>query len=323
MLNAGARTRWIVAVALLVLPAVAVLGSFLAWQDVLPERVASHWSDAGAADDTLPTMGVFWFALGVTGAAAIAAIVTAMIQRVPARAKRAALCWIGMPAGLAVTIWLVPTWLTIQAGAAEDAVLGPWIIAFLACALYGAIPYAVAPRAHLEVAEPAEPVEPIELGSTEVGAWSRTITANIFVWASLVLVVLAGVIYVPMLVAGEAGGATFGLLIMAVALVLVASFIRLRVSVDWRGLRVTSLVLGIPLKRIPLDRVRSAQATELRPGEWGGWGYRIMPGRSAIVLRTGPGLVVTTTSDTQFAVSLADPQTPAALLDALRGQHVG
>jgi len=58
------------------------------------------------------------------------------------------------------------------------------------------------------------------------------------------------------------------------------------------------------------DAPSIALVLSLRPSEWGGWGYRIMPGRSAIVLRSGPGLVVTTTSGTQFAISLADPQTP-------------
>lgn len=323
MLSAGARIRWVVAVVVLVLPAVAVLGSFFAWQDVLPDRVASHWSGTGPADDSLPTLGVFWVAFGVTGVAAIAAVVTTVLPQIPPRAKRAALFWIGVPAGLAVTIWLVPTWLTIQAGTAQDAVLGAWIVVFLVCALYGAIPYAIAPRAPLDVDERPTSVEPIELSSTEVGAWSRTITANIFIWASVVIVVLAGAIFVPMFISGRAGSAAIGLVIMAIALVLVAGFIRLRVSVDWRGLRVTSLVLGIPLKRIPLERIRAIEATDLRPGEWGGWGYRIMPGRSAIVLRSGPGLVVTTTADTQFAVSLADPETPAALLAALSGRHAG
>ena len=42
-----------------------------------------------------------------------------------------------------------------------------------------------------------------------------------------------------------------------------------------------------------------------------------MPGRSAIVLRRGPALVVGTTADKYFAVTLADPATPAALLGAL------
>jgi hypothetical protein len=84
-----------------------------------------------------------------------------------------------------------------------------------------------------------------------------------------------------------------------------------------------SLLLHIPLKRIPLDRIRRAEAAHLTPGEWGGWGYRIMPGRSALVLRSGPGLVVTSVDGTQFAISLADAESPARLLNTLRGREVG
>ena len=51
--------------------------------------------------------------------------------------------------------------------------------------------------------------------------------------------------------------------------------------------------------------------------DWGGWGYRIMPDRSAVVLRSGPGLVVTSTSGKQFAITIDDPEEPAALLQAL------
>ena len=51
-------------------------------------------------------------------------------------------------------------------------------------------------------------------------------------------------------------------------------------------------------------------------------GYRIMPGRSALILRKGPGLIVTTTNQKQFAISLDDPETPAALLATLRDDNL-
>ena len=85
-----------------------------------------------------------------------------------------------------------------------------------------------------------------------------------------------------------------------------------------RGLRVVSRALGIPLRRIPLASMASVSTAALRPSEWGGWGYRMSPGRSALILRAGPGLVVTTTHGSEFAISLSDPETPAALLETLR-----
>ncbi|WP_449372420.1 hypothetical protein [Arthrobacter psychrolactophilus] len=74
----------------------------------------------------------------------------------------------------------------------------------------------------------------------------------------------------------------------------------------------------IPLKRIKLHEIAAVEVTELRPSEWGGWGYRIMPGRSAVIMGAGPGLIITTTTDKQFAVTVGDPDTAASLLLALR-----
>ncbi|MCU1442988.1 MAG: hypothetical protein JWQ59_1138 [Cryobacterium sp.] len=74
----------------------------------------------------------------------------------------------------------------------------------------------------------------------------------------------------------------------------------------------------LPLKRIRLEKIQTVEAGELAPSEWGGWGYRMTPGRSALILRKGPGLIVTTTNGKQFAVTLDDPDVPAALLATLR-----
>ncbi|WP_308798835.1 hypothetical protein [Agromyces silvae] len=314
MLTRSDRVRWVLAVAAMFVPALAVGVSALAWNDRLPARIASHWSGLGTADDSLPTMPVFIGALAVTSALAIAAAIVVALPRVDARASRATLFWLGLPVGIAATIWLVPAWLTLQAGSPEAAVLGGWILAFFGSVLYGLLPFAIAPRSP---AEPRTSVAPLELGASEVGAWSRSITANVFIWATGVVAVVTGVIVASAIITGELGAFAFGLVVLAVALMLVASFIRLRVTIDWRGLRVTSLVFGVPLKRIPLDRIAAVEAADLRPEEWGGWGYRIRAGRSAIILRGGPGLVVTTTSGSQFALTLDDPETPAALLSAL------
>ncbi|ONH31563.1 hypothetical protein BL254_22905 [Protofrankia sp. BMG5.30] len=160
----------------------------------------------------------------------------------------------------------------------------------------------------------------LPLRETEVGAWSRIITANIFIWATLVVVALSTAVYVPITFSGDIGSGVFGLVIIVVVAVPLASFIRLRITVDWRGLRIVSLLLHIPLKRIPLNKIRAVETMEIRPSEWGCWGYRIMPGRSALVLRAGPGMVVTNIDGKQFAITLDDPETPAALLNTLGSQ---
>lgn len=312
---APARGRIVLAGLAMAVPAIAIAITRLVWGDALPVDVASHWSGTGAPDDSQPAAGVFVVTLIIASVVAIAAIILLALPRPAMRTKRMIVLILGIAAGSAAAVWVIPTWLTLQAGSVDGAVLGWWVLPLTACALWGVIPAAILPARPLLAGATARPA-PMDLGETEVGAWSRSVTALMFLWITLGLVAIGAAAYTPILLDGEAGVATFGVSILALATILCASFVRLRISVDWRGLRVVSL-FGIPMKRIPLDQVDVVEATDIRPMDWGGWGYRIMPGRSAVVLRSGPGLVVTSTSGKQFAITIDDPEEPAALLQAL------
>jgi hypothetical protein len=298
----------------LILPPLAIALSWFAWSDALPARIASHWSGLGYADDSLPTQGVFLFAIITTSIAALAGLVVLVLPQISKRMNRATAFWLGMASGLAMTVWLIPAWLTYQAGSAEGAVLGAWIIPMMASALYGVIPYALIPRVVLEVNAGAGR---LPLAPTEVGAWSRTITSSVFVWTFVLMLVIGVVAFGGAIIAGYLQDALLGLVVFGLAILLVALLVRLRVTIDWRGFRLVSSFFGIPLKRIPLKDIQTVETATLRPSEWGGWGYRMMPGRSALILRNGPGMIITTTSQKQFAVTLTDPGTPAALLATL------
>jgi hypothetical protein len=104
--------------------------------------------------------------------------------------------------------------------------------------------------------------------------------------------------------------------VAAVVIVLVV-FSEIRVTADRRGLRVTAGMVRLPIKRIPLDDIADVSAEHIDPMRWGGWGYRVLPGRSALVLRAGPGLVVEQRDGRRFAVTMDDPRTPEALLRTL------
>ena len=310
-----ARTRIILATLAMALPVAAIALARLAWGDALPTEVASHWSGTDAPDDSLPTDGVFLVTTVITAVTLLATIVLLALPRPGMRTKRMIVLLLGIAAGSAAAVWIIPTWLTVQAGSVDGAVLGWWVMPLGVCSLWGVVPAMILPSQPLHTDTGTQPA-PMQLGETEVGAWSRSVTALMFVWLTVIVVAIGAAAYAPVLLRGESGAAVFGLSLAVLAALLCASFIRLRVSVDWRGLRVVSL-FGLPLKRMPLDRIDVVEATDIRPGDWGGWGYRIMPGRSAVVLRSGPGLVVTSTSGKQFAITLDDPEQPAALLQAL------
>jgi len=298
----------------LVVPPVAIAVTFLAWRGGLPDRIASQSSDLGASDGALPVVGVFLTALIAAVVAMIAGLVLLCVRRMDPRVVRGSMFWLGMVQGIAAMIWIVPAWGTYRAGSMEEAVLGPWMLLPVACTLYGVVPYALHPR---PVPPAASLIKPMSLSATETGVWAQTISSTVFGWVSVFMVALTAAILALTVVSGEPGAAIFGAVVMLMATVAVVSFVRLRVTVDWRGLRVVSWLLGVTLKRIPLERIRTVESTQLHPGEWGGWGYRVMPGRSAVILRSGPGLVVATTDGKQFAITLDAPETPASLLAGL------
>ena len=310
--------RRVLAGASLCVPVLVVIISWWVWRDDLPTELASHWSGAGPADDAMAVGTLLALNLGMTGVPAVAGVAISVWPGMSARARRGPYFFLGVFGGMGAATWLLSAGLTMQVGDPYEVVLGAWVIVSFVAAGYGIIPFLIAPRPRLEATDVEKR---IDFAPSAIGAWSQTITGNMFLWVEIGLILLGFVIYGPAVVAGRASDQMVGIVVVAVAIVLVASFVRLRVTADWRGLRVVSAIFRIPLKRIRLDAIDVVEAAELRPAEWGGWGYRIMPGRSAVILRKGPGLIVTTKREKQFAISLDDPETPAALLATLRDDN--
>ncbi|TFB77398.1 hypothetical protein E3O06_01225 [Cryobacterium glaciale] len=308
-------TRRSLAGASLCVPVLVVIISWLAWRDALPAELASHWSGSGPADDAMAVGTLLALNLALSGVPAVAGVAVSFWPGISARARRGTYFFLGVFGGMGAVTWLLSAGLTMQVGDPYEVVLGPWVIVSIVAAGYGLIPFAISPKPRVEATDVARR---FEFAPSETGAWSQTITGNMFAWVAIGLIVLGSVIYGPAVIDGRVSDQFFGIAVMSAAILLVASFIRLRVTADWRGLRVVSAIFRIPLKRIRLEAIDMIEAAELRPTEWGGWGYRIMPGRSAVILRKGPGLIVTTTNQKQFAITLDDPETPAALLATLR-----
>jgi hypothetical protein len=309
------RTRAVLAALALVAPFVAVAVSRGAWLSSVPDRLPFHWDAAGRVDGTIATAPVADIALAATGAMALAGIVVLCLPWIKPKDKRDTSFWLGSIAGLAAAAWLVPAALTLEAGSASDAELGGWLLAFMLAVFYGAVPFWLLPK---QAEARPEPVEPLALAPNESGAWSRTVTTTGLVAVTGALAVLAVSVGALSLTASDSVAVPMiGMLAMLFALGAVASFALVRVTVDWRGLRVVSLLTRVPLLRVPLERVEKTEVVELRASDWGGLGLRSRPGRRALILRSGSGMVVTAADGSQYAVSLDRPETPAGLLAAL------
>jgi hypothetical protein len=104
-----------------------------------------------------------------------------------------------------------------------------------------------------------------------------------------------------------------------VFIVLAMLFSRVFISIndDWLEIRLGG---GMRARRIAIDKVQSARAIDLEPAAWGGWGWRVTSGASAIVLRRGDAIEVTFDNGRRFAVTVDDAATGAALLSGLVGR---
>ncbi|MEK8144810.1 hypothetical protein NKH18_34340 [Streptomyces sp. M10(2022)] len=55
--------------------------------------------------------------------------------------------------------------------------------------------------------------------------------------------------------------------------------------------------------------------------EYGGWGYRVRPERSGVIVRSGEAIVARLSNGRDFAVTVDDSATGAALLNTLIDRH--
>ncbi|MET0955410.1 MAG: hypothetical protein ABWY68_05625 [Cryobacterium sp.] len=305
--RATGRERF--AAATLWLPVLIVSVTATLWYPRLPAMLPIQWDGTGVSS-TAPTVVV----IGITGAIALLGAVTGLITLADAAAdiRRGLVFAAGCAAGLSAGVWLVSAGLVLVTGSAEPSA-GAWPLLGVLAGVYGVIPWALSPRRPVEreLHSPAT----VPLSASETGAWFTTVKVPVFLWLAGILALLTVAIAALSAVLGGAGAASS--LTTGLVAVLCLAFARLRVSVDRRGLRVVSGLLRVPLKRLPLDQVVSARAEHIRPTEWGGWGYRVLPGRSAIVVAGGPGIVVQRTNGTLFAVTVPEPELPAALLTTL------
>ncbi|MEU4564931.1 DUF1648 domain-containing protein [Actinoplanes sp. NPDC023936] len=323
------------------------------WRDELPERIATHWSGSGTADGFSSTTG-FWAAMLTTGilAGVLGLVAAAMATHHPEQptrdekpaqsgdpARNPEAAGKAGPAGNAASAGnaardvrrvAVGRGLLVAAGAVAGGSAGVWVATaaasladpadprlgwrfaylFLGMA-WALVVWLIAGKAP-RIDVPAEPpVDALALGPTERAAFSTTLRSPLL-FGSTLLAAAA-------LAAGAALGTSGLWLAVPVLLALAFALGRVRITADRRGLRVVTGV-GVTIKHVALTDIVSAEAAEINPTEWGGWGYRVLPGRSALVLRGGPGLVVNLRDGRRFAVTLDDPRTPAALLNGLHAK---
>ncbi|WP_239074756.1 DUF1648 domain-containing protein [Streptomyces sp. SID10853] len=275
---------------------------FIRLRDRLPYRLASHFGSSGRPDDTaghleyvlvttalLIGLGVLWMliARGVRSLIVMGWVLAGIVGALMAEVLYANL---HTPA-------VFPFW-RVAIGAGVGAVAGGagWWTARFAPSL---------------PAPPAEgPVERIDLGAGETAGWARHAGARPLLVLTVAVVVTGAVLLAVSGWQDAVGPVAVGLVLMV--------FARPYVTVDRRGLTVSTGRLPWPRIRVPLGEIEQATSRDINAlKDFGGWGYRVRAGRSGLILRSGEAIVVRRRNGRDFAVTIDGSADAAALLNTL------
>ena len=325
----------------LVVPA-ALLGGVIAWaasvQARLPVPMATHWTFDGTTNGTMSLSQLLVVVLPlalITWALGAVAVVFGRDRRVRFRAERAAMAWCcAVTAFVAATLALtVGVNLDQPSAASAHLPAVAIVVVLLVAAFFGVLGWAlagappevaavaVAAPVALDATVPGAPTEvgpgsvaerilavpEVALGPGQRPVWHRHLTSTWLLALTVVSLVAAAFIAVFAWLPG---------LVLALCALCTAPLASITVVVDRNGLDVRFGPLGWPRKHLPLAAIAAVSAEDIDPMRWGGWGYRILPGRSAVVLRSGPAVVVDLVGGKRFCVTIDDPEPGVALLRA-------
>lgn len=299
-----------------------VLGTYLSMRDRLPDPLPVHWDFSGAVDGTATLAIFFAVVLGVTTLLALGVTACIALVRPPVAARMvASLVMFGV--WIMAGVWLVTVLAADGAGRAQDVAL-PWyavIALVLVPVVIGIAAYALLPGRWQDTWGPAGAGEArassLVLAPGEVVMWLDQARSRVMqvIAAVLVLGGLAAVLWLP---AEAAIGATIVAVVLIAVAALLAWMSQITVLIDERGVHTLWGPLYWPRGLIPLAQITAVRAEHINPLQWGGWGYRISRRGTAVVIRRGPGLVISRGGHRpDHAITLPHATEGAEVLNAL------
>lgn len=306
-------------VAIAVLPfllALAVdLTAYALLRDRLPDRLASHFTAGGSSDDTQSHTSYLVFVLVMqVGLAALWAVVA----RTGDPAVRGLRWMVGAGYATASLVgYLMVAVLVANADATDPGRvrMPPWQLAVgagcgaLAAGIGWLLLLTVSMPAPMSSPGPGE-AERLDLAEGEAAGWMRRAPSRVLLGMGWRWPSRASPCCTP-------HGTRHAVIVLGGALLCLA-FSCPYVTVDRHGLTARPTVLPWPRIRVPLSDVDRAISREVKIlSEYGGWGYRMRPGKTGLMLRSGEALVVRRAGGREFAVTVDDSATAAALLNTL------
>ncbi len=269
---------------------VPMVGTFLAivplvkYRNRLPTSVASHWGTSRVPNDSMSRRGFELSILAMLGVGAALLIGLSTRRAVAKQTAFIAAALGSAMVAMAVLVSVTTIVANLDVGSYQDARLPNWFMV----ALIVGLPSIVAGTTWLTsgFAESARAADSstaaYPLSPTERATWMGTATSKIF---------------------------------------RVVPLARITVVVGGRGLSVGFGPFQWPKVRIPLDRIEHVSCIDVRPTQWGGWGYRgslTVMRQAAVVLRGGSGIRLDLKGNKTFVVTVDDAEVGASVLEALR-----
>ncbi|GAA1693328.1 DUF1648 domain-containing protein [Nonomuraea maheshkhaliensis] len=301
----------------------------LALRDRLPDPLATHWGSSGSVPD-----GSTSFTAHVVTTSALWVVPWLLLVVFAGRAgarRGTRVTWWGLLFGLgALLLGAAASTLSVNLDAPgwRAAELPGWHVPLVILGLIVAGTAAgYLGRGPRDEPSPGEQAPPrLRLGPGQRAVWvSRIVNPWL---AALTLCALAVIVVTTALtvsgVSGVSGVAGVGAALPAFVIVLVVGLATMALTVKVIDEKVVIGFgpFGRPARTIPLAKVESAWAEELRPSEVGGWGFRGLPGNAAIMLRGGECLVLRYRSGGRLAISIDDAERGASLINTLIAERV-
>jgi hypothetical protein len=294
--------------------------SYLLWRDDVPNSLATHFDLSGKADEATSVSGFFVIVI-IMGLTGLIAGVT--LSRMHSRLNAMTVSVLGFLAGFlsglaggiaSSTLWAhrgLDTWTQATNGLGQVV----WTVGLaIALGVAGAALASplITPEPVPAIGDPTVPAMNLAPGESAVWAGNQTAMWAVVLAVGILVVgatVVLGVLTQPW---------TFVAMLPGAALALALSNVHVRADND--GLRVKYGMLPYPRTNIKSQDIRSASVIEVRPRDWGGWGYRgslKLFKRAAVVQRSGPGIRVDLEGGKVFVVTVDEPAEPVALLNGV------
>ena len=309
------RARFLLGIGLPVTAFALAVVPYLVVRNDLPDRLATHFDASGSPDGSMaPGMFLLATLLMVGVGAALCVWLARNTKPLPASVAPLVGFLAGFFAGIGAGIGAVTVvqqrglenW--AEADGVAALVVVPLVVSLAAAAVAARAAAALPVRAFT----PGGDAQPkMDLAPGQHAVWAETVHS---VWlerlgaAAIALGVIAALATVWWLIFPTVA---IGFLILSLA--------TLRVRADRQGLRVRYGLLPWPTTHVAVGDMAAASVIDVRPMEWGGWGYRgslKLMKQAAVVHRAGPGIRLDLHDGKVFVVTVDDPDTAVALLNA-------